>query len=76
MRAHPNPFKEGLNLTLQGDAQWTHVQVWNAAGQHVQTLPVNGRAVMQFSAQGWASGLFTLRLLGPEGQATLRVQKM
>ena len=74
--AHPNPFKEGLNLTLQGDAQWTRVQVWNAAGQHVQTMPVNGRAAVQFSAHGWASGLYTVRLLGPEGHATLRVQKM
>jgi N-acetylneuraminic acid mutarotase len=74
--AHPNPFKADLTLDFEGDAHWTHVQVWNAAGQQIQTVPLNGRSAMQLSAYGWASGLYTLRLVGPEGHATLRVQKM
>lgn len=62
----PNPATDVVSVFCpEGDLQ--RVEVFNAVGQTVQRLELNGERTLRLSTEGWSKGMFTLRLQTGQG---------
>lgn len=72
VKAWPNPMKD--MLTLSGEQSINEVRFYNLIGQEVMTEKTEGRNV-KIKTGHLANGIYTVKVLGETGNATIKVVK-
>ncbi|MBC7862594.1 MAG: T9SS type A sorting domain-containing protein [Bacteroidia bacterium] len=67
---YPNPSKNTFNLNFVTGGNY-NVQVFDARGRLVENekFVVSANSVQQLNSENWASGIYTLRVICPDGAA-------
>ena len=73
VRAVRNPMGEALEL--EGMERATRVEVYSVAGARVHAEALHGEPRVVIDAQGWASGVYVVRVVASDGERKLRVVK-
>ena len=73
VRAVRNPVGEALEL--EGMERAARVEVYSVVGARVYAEALRGESRVVINAQGWASGLYVVRVAASDGAKTLRVVK-
>ena len=73
VRAVRNPVGEALEL--EGMERAARVEVYSVAGARVHAEALRGTPRVVIDAQGWASGVYVVRVVASDGERTLRVVK-
>ena len=73
VRAVRNPVGEALEL--EGMERAARVEVYSVVGARVHAEALHGEPRVVIDAQGWASGVYVVRVAASDGAKTLRVVK-
>ena len=73
VRAVRNPVGEVLEL--EGMERAARVEVYSVAGARVHAEALRGEPRVAIDAQGWAHGVYVVRVVASDGAKTLRVVK-
>ena len=73
VRVVRNPMGEALEL--EGMECAARVEVYSVAGARVHAEVLRGEPRVVIDAQGWASGVYVVRVVASDGERTLRVVK-
>ncbi len=73
VRVVRNPVGEALEL--EGMERAARVEVYSVVGARVHAETLRGEPRVAIDAQGWASGVYVVRVVASDGERTLRVVK-
>ena len=73
VRVVRNPVGEALEL--EGMERAARVEVYSVVGAQVHAEALRGEPRVVIDAQGWASGVYVVRVVASDGERTLRVVK-
>ena len=73
VRAVRNPVGEALEL--EGMERAARVEVYSVVGERVHAEALRGEPRVVIDAQGWASGVYVVRVVASDGERKLRVVK-
>ena len=73
VRVVRNPVGEALEL--EGMERAARVEVYSVVGARVHAEALRGAPRVVIDAQGWASGVYVVRVVASDGERTLRVVK-
>ena len=73
VRVLRNPVGEALEL--EGMERAARVEVYSVVGARVHAEALRGEPRVVIDAQGWASGVYVVRVVASDGERTLRVVK-